>query len=118
MVSPVRGPYSVLSPAEVEARMSDPCTLDGQSCPSCGLIGSPHASDGECVAALRSKVEQINTFVESVLKQSARRRQFLPAPVKERVEGSLSEGRLGDSGCSVPRNPRLRVVRSQVAIQL
>ena len=95
--------------------MSDPSTGDGQACRSCGLVGTAHGSDAECIAALRSKVDQVNTFVDSLLKQSARRRYSLPAPVAERVEGSVSHR---DPSSSVPSNPRLRMLRSTVAIQL
>jgi hypothetical protein len=45
-----------------------------QACKSCGVIGSPHGSDVECVAALRAKIEHLNGFVEALLEQSARRR--------------------------------------------
>lgn len=42
-------------------------------CLSCGVIGAPHGSDADCVAALKAKVDQLNAFVESLVKQSVRR---------------------------------------------
>jgi hypothetical protein len=53
-------------------------------CQSCGVIGPPHGSDSDCVAALRTKVDQLNAFVESLVKQSARRRDRAPGVAERR----------------------------------
>ena len=103
-----------LTPLEFRRLAAVP-TNEDRACPSCGVVGPPHGCDSECIAALRHKVDQLNTFVHSLVKQSDRRRSSLPAPVAERVEGSLSHR---DPCGSVPSNPRLRIVRSNVAIQL
>lgn len=60
MSSPVNGP-------RWESRTVE------QACKSCGVTGPPHGSDVDCVAALRVKVDQLNGFVDSLLKQSMRR---------------------------------------------
>lgn len=53
--------------------MAAPSTSQDRLCRSCGLTGAPHGSDTDCVAALRSRVDQLTAFVESLVKQSERR---------------------------------------------
>ncbi len=40
-------------------------------CASCGVIGHPHASDAECISALRVHIAQFKAFVVSLTKRVA-----------------------------------------------
>ena len=40
-------------------------------CPSCGLLGGAHASDYECILALRQQVTRLNAFVVALARKSA-----------------------------------------------
>ena len=56
----------------LEAASAPPSPND-RPCTSCGVVGPPHGSDAECVAALKAKLERL-TSVKPGVKPSKRRR--------------------------------------------
>jgi hypothetical protein len=60
----------------------------------------PDGSDADCIAALRSNVDQLNTFLNSRVTRSARRQSAPAVPVDQRVD---------DLGCHTAVGPRVKL---------